>query len=303
MPFERRNEREAELVHEAVSPTAWGVAYRRTLSDIPLSKEIFEELEGDLAVRPEDKEKFDKLRIPEVAPMFEARYKLVSRIIEESKVRQVLEVAAGLSPRGVSMTQDPDMQYAELDLAGMMAEKRKIIKALIEKGTIPPRPNLRLEEGNALNAADFMRAIEGFDQGKPIAIANEGLLRYLTLPEKAALMENIRAALERFGGFWVTPDVNTKSNQPTRPGMQDRIADISKMIGRDVNGNLFGTEEDARAFFEAAGFRVERYSFTEVSDQMVSPQRLEMKATDAEEMIKNMAVYVMRVNRKEAKSV
>ena len=37
------------MSHERISPTAWLIAYHRTLSDIPLAPEIFHELEKIVA--------------------------------------------------------------------------------------------------------------------------------------------------------------------------------------------------------------------------------------------------------------
>ncbi len=38
----------SDVAFERVTPTAWGVAYRRTLTAIPLSREIFDIFDKDL---------------------------------------------------------------------------------------------------------------------------------------------------------------------------------------------------------------------------------------------------------------
>lgn len=109
---------EAERKYENIGPTAWRVAYSRTLSDIPYSKEIFEEL--DAVVKPSneaEREYMGHARASHLAPQFEARYKLIDDMIEQNGTKQVLELASGLAPRGLAMTDnDRYLEFAK-DLA------------------------------------------------------------------------------------------------------------------------------------------------------------------------------------------
>src|ERR1041385_1494837 len=85
---------------EKISPTAWGVAFRRTFTDIPLSKEIFEALEEIRKKDSHQTEDFQRTSLTDLAPYFEARYKMINHLLEQTGQTQVLELAAGMSPRG-----------------------------------------------------------------------------------------------------------------------------------------------------------------------------------------------------------
>ena len=67
------------------------------------------------------------------------------------------------------------------------------------------------------------------------------------------------------------------------------------MTGIDVAKNYFENEDAARAFFEDLGFRIERHSFMEIADELVSPQRLHLSREQVEKEIGGLAVLVMTV--------
>lgn len=117
---------------EKVIPTARMVAYRRTFSDIPYSIEIFEALE-EIKKRNNYDEIPSDLKKPELSPQFEARHKLIDKLIYQTNSEQVLELASGFSSRGLSMSQEHNFNYVELDLPTVIKEKKQIIKEIAEE--------------------------------------------------------------------------------------------------------------------------------------------------------------------------
>ncbi len=279
---------------ERISPTAWLVAYQRTLSDIPLSSEIFHEL--DALVRqtrsaPEI-DGVDALKSSPLAVMWEARFKVVNHVLQACQARQVLEIAAGFSPRGLNLTGDASVTYVEVDLPGLIQDKRRIVETLMAQAKIPARPNFHLAEGNALNLDDLRSATRYFAD-QPLAVIHEGLLAYLDHAQRAALASNVHALLEHFGGVWITPDIDV----PLPAGalgqaagtLKDRMGQIEALTGVDVLKNRFENEEAARAFFEGLGFQVAQHSFLEIADQLVSRAQHPL----AQEAIERGVVFVM----------
>src|SRR5258706_3280056 len=70
---------------------------------------------------------------PNLDEMLLARHRsldaLLERAISAGEVSQVIEVAAGLSPRGFSFTrQHPELTYIEADLPDMAAHKRRALE-------------------------------------------------------------------------------------------------------------------------------------------------------------------------------
>jgi len=293
--------------YEKISPTAWLIAYERALSDIPLSKEIFRELEEVIKQSQYASEysAIEELRNPRASFIWESRYKIVNHLIEQERIDQVLEIASGYSPRGLNMAKDPSVEYVEIDLHGVMEVKKRIVEKLVSRSEVPLEPNLRLEEGNALDIQDLLTATHTF-KVKPIIIANEGLLQYLNLDEKRTLGGNVHQLLGRFGGVWITPDIATQTqvsliSKQTQVSLfkdrpKKRAIKIQNITGIDMMNNLFESEEAARSFFESLGFVVEQHSFIEVADELVLPQRFKLAKEQIDKILGRFVAFVMKVN-------
>jgi len=274
-----------------VESTAWLTAYLRTFSDIPFSQEIFTDLEQirHVANEPDVPSKIKKSGL---APQLEARFKLIDSLVARTKPSQILELAAGLSSRGLSMAlKDSSIQYSELDFPGIIEEKRRIFLNLAEN-ELPS--NLHFNCGNALLAADIEKASSKFNPEKPLSVINEGLMRYLTFEEKTILAKNVYELLAKFGGEWITPDISLKKILD----QEDKIASnhtqiLSNWANRKIKQNLFEDVKQAKSFFEEIGFEVEQHSFLEVTDQLVSPKRLSISRDEVCLMNESPVVFVM----------
>lgn len=279
---------------DKIAPTAWMVAYRRTFSDIPFSQEIFAKLEI-LRKKKDQKEIPADLKRPEIAPQFEARHKLIDKLIFAVGFDQVLELASGFSSRGLSMSKEDGFNYVETDLSRVILEKEQIIKEIARDNDFDIPSNLHFVAANVLEFEQLARAVDYFDKTKPITIINEGLLRYLTFAEKAKVAQNIYKLLTEFGGVWITSDVSLrKIFSQENIALKDHVKKVSELTGKDIEGNRFEKEEDAKLFFEKLGFSIERHSFIEVIDDLVSPSRLKLSESQVKDIIADAVVFVMR---------
>ena len=135
---------------EKISSTAIVTSYPRTFTDIPYEKEIYEWLNKHC----NEKVTLNKMLAPEI----EARYKLISKLLNDSKVIQVLELASGYSSRGLIYS-DKGYNYVEMDLENVCDNKIIIIKSITRD--IPK--SLKIISGNALNKEDFLNNIDVFE--------------------------------------------------------------------------------------------------------------------------------------------
>lgn len=255
--------------YESITPTAWMIAFIRTLTDIPYSKEIFDgfeqlRLEHGEGPVPED------LKQSDIAPQIEARFKIIDREIKKNGAKQILELASGLSPRGMSLTIDPSYLYVELDLPAILSQKEEVTQRIVGK-----RDNLKFKPGNALNLDDFKEAVKTFDRSQPIIVTNEGLLRYLNMTEKAIVAKNVLAILNEFNGVWITPDITLRKVLETDDLVTDKkVGEIMKNTGVNMAENRFESAEEAQMFFEDIGFVVKRFGFAEMKFDLISPKIL-----------------------------
>jgi len=266
---------------EKISPTAKFVAYLRTFTDIPFAKEIAEESRAEKTYQElagESKESLIRF-----TPYWEARYKTTNRIIAERGITQILEVAAGLSPRGIAMTANPGVVYVATDLPQILDEERAIAEAILSK-LHAPRPNLHFEEVNVLDRESLSRATAVFQPDLPVAIVTEGLLPYFNRGEQTLLANNIHRVLGRYRGVWITTDVHTKQYQEaairldkTIPERQNRV---SRSTGSSLESNFFADENELTAFFDKAGFRIEGYQYSDMIQDLSSIRLLNLNQDD-----------------------
>lgn len=266
-------------------PTALLVAYARTFTDIPFSQDIFNEYEK-INQAHNGPQMPEELKIPSLAPRFEARYKLINQLLENTGVSQIIEVAAGLSPRGLEMTKDQETIFVELDLAKNNETKKEIVDSLTRKSK--SRTNLNIEEGNALDLSTLESAITHLDKLKPIAVITEGLLRYLNTDEKITLAKNIYTLLEQFGGVWITSDTTSSDNPEESDDREKR-----KTISGDFN--LFKDREESENFFRNLGYHLTSHLLSEVEDDLTSPTKLKMNKEELHTLFKGKYVYEMHI--------
>jgi O-methyltransferase involved in polyketide biosynthesis len=174
-------------------------------------------------------------------PIWEARYKttnsVLERLIRQTGTGQVVELAAGMSPRGLSFTEQfPNITYIETDLKGALEKKKAIVASLIERGIAPERKNLKFSVLDATNIGDFHKISRMIDPSKPVIFVVEGLLPYYDLEEITQILENIRSVHREGDLTLVTPDLSDTEKRrafmKSLPGYLSRVAKVRKETGR-----------------------------------------------------------------------
>jgi hypothetical protein len=286
---------------DSIAVTALGTARQMEYSGItpwPEMSAIAQELW--LANGHVEQPKLDDPRVN--APGIEVRYRLASKLIENEVEMarqtgpevggQVLEVASGISPRGLLMTQaDPALTYVELDLPIMTRLKRMIIAKLIHAGGAGAQAEKHhIVSGSALGRIAMEEAASHLNPDESVTITSEGLLHYLNHDEKFILASRIGALLRKFGGVWYT-------DMPHWQGISKQNRTMARtttrQTGRSVPGNRFNDLDDISYFFSdpALGLEVKgAFSYVEPTliDSLQSPHHPDIMVPRDE---------VVRVNR------
>lgn len=241
-----------------ISPSARTLLLMKGYTQLPFASQV-----AALAMRPQvfvpDFQKKDFMFWARVLH-FEARYKSINSLLEDSAVKNILELSSGFSFRGLDMIINKDVHYLDTDLPAIIEEKKALLSEL--------RPNLSGQKGklellplNALDRSAFTNITGHFESG-PIAIINEGLLVYLDEEEKRKLCRIIHSILKERGGYWITTDIYLK---PPATGPAFKMADdLQPLLDRhNVNDNMFDSLESAEAFFESEGFMVDKEAVTD----------------------------------------
>jgi hypothetical protein len=236
-----------------ISPTAKLVAECRRSTDLPFAARIADAIGARDTVRAglDGADLSPGVRLW-MAMLAEARYKSLQRAIERSGCDQVLELAAGFAFRGAAMA-SPALRYVETDLPAVHAERERLAAEL----ELPVNPQLVFAAADATSRADLDRVAARL-AARPVAIVCEGLFQYLTLDEKRASATAIGALLDRFGGAWWTPDLETLDDSlfahwtdPQFPAVGAFIAQTSR---RDLAGSAFSSRAHVIDCFGALGF-------------------------------------------------
>ena len=250
--------------HNRISPTAKITAYWRSLSDIPYSKEIAESVgakETALELLGEQ-----VAAMGNISPaMFEARYTSINRGLEKCRIRNVMELAFGLSPRGIEIA-GKGGTYVGTDLPDMYAESSPVITEIAVRAGIP-MDKFHLQLANVLDE-DQMKVAASHFGGKRFAVCNEGLLMYLDMEEKAKMAQIVRGLLLISGGAWITTDITLGEARKKIASMlgpvgkliaKSAMRNITAQTGINISGNDFKSAADAVKFYNELGFDVEEF--------------------------------------------
>jgi len=263
------------IEHNKISPTAKISGYWRSLSDIPFSKEIADSIGAEQTAKQMLGDRFSML-LNFTPPIMEARYKAIDLGLKKYKIVNVLELAAGLSPRGLGLAAS-NIRYVGTDLPEIYSECYPIINEIALRLGVPT-DNLHYQAANVLNKSELENAVEHFHSEK-FGICNEGLLMYLNKEEKAIMAKNIRDLLSIGGGYWVSTDfvfndVRNKLLNSLKPELKKTLesvlGSVSSQVDRDIAGNDFKNEFEAIKFYEDLDFKIEKFPFYDGSYKLSS---------------------------------
>jgi O-methyltransferase involved in polyketide biosynthesis len=176
---------------------------------------------------------------------------LLQRAIDEGRVTQVVEVAAGLSPRGLRFTRryGDRLTYVEADLPEMVTRKRAALERI---GSLSDRH--RVEEVDALRdqgPASLDELAARLDSEAGLAIITEGLLGYLEKDDVRRTWRRFAQTLGRFQHGTYISDIHMGELQNVQ------VRAFRVLLSLFVRGRVhlhFGTEDEILGALKEAGF-------------------------------------------------
>ncbi len=195
-------------------------------------------------------------RLPSMMQYLEIRHRLIEHRLGELEPDRVVEIGSGLSRRGITWAADHGVDYVEVDLPHMIAEKQRRIA---ERAPAALRAKidgrLRFAEHDVLDAAfaDFLaHQLEG--AARPVVIA-EGLLGYFPLDERTRIASSVRQALARVGGGSFLCDLRAREGGATVAAAATVLRAGIRLVTRGRGAREdFASIEAVRRFFADAGF-------------------------------------------------
>jgi O-methyltransferase involved in polyketide biosynthesis len=280
---------------DKISVTAKLTAYMRQFSDIPFAtdvarllnaEEVFDTLLHDQGIGPGD--------LLWYAPIFEVRYKSVARAIQNAGVSQVLELASGLSLRGLAMTRDPALTYVESDLEELTDDKIAMVTEIRRLYALPSSGNLHLVAASALDRDQLRTAAARLRPREPIAVVNEGLLQYLTSEETETVARNVHELLRDHGGVWITTDFAVKDEVRDLSDQQRRFrAAVAAATERRLHDGAFPDAAALQSFFDRVGFSARVLSQVDEAGEVVSVETLKLPRETLERLKPRLKLWVL----------
>jgi O-methyltransferase involved in polyketide biosynthesis len=179
------------------------------------------------------------------------RHTFIDALLHSTRPARVLELAAGLSRRGVTLSGKWDVDYVEVDQAPVIATKRALLGRSAEGRAALARTNLRMVGADVL--ATSLDVLAPRD-GRALTVVAEGLMMYLDADAQRALAKAVAARLADGGGVFVFDLVPPREQPP--PTAVGR--GLGWLMKRFTGGRGFApderTREDVRADLHACGF-------------------------------------------------
>nr|WP_174507401.1 class I SAM-dependent methyltransferase [Acinetobacter sp. Marseille-Q1620] len=171
----------------------------------------------------------------------------LKKLIEQYPNLQVLEIAAGLSPRGWWFrTHFPEIAYRELDLPDMAATKQEALNKIA-----PNSPEVMSVD---LFTEEFQQIFKEFDENRPLVVISEGLINYFSKDLLQKLIQSIATYGKGFKSLHYLTDIYP---EPVKNKLAKVIWSSSKLLkimSRSAFSFHFTHPSEVQAFFNQAGF-------------------------------------------------
>lgn len=180
---------------------------------------------------------------------------LLRSAIARGEIGQVVEIACGLSPRGVRFTREfgDSLTYIEADLPEMATHKRALLAAL---GADERRHRVVPIDATADRGPLALAAIvKDLDPSRGVAIITEGLLNYFPRDAVAGTWRRFASALGGFPRGLYLMDLSVRADL----GWVERR--FAAVLGAFVRGSIhvhFADESEALSELGACGFSAVR---------------------------------------------
>lgn len=194
--------------------------------------------------------------LPTLEGMLLARHRLIdlrlAHAIEAGEVSQIVEVAAGLSPRGWRFrTRYGDrITYVEADLPAMIQNKRRVLAELGGETAHHKTVEIDALRDDGPHSIDAIGATLDPDRGT--AIITEGLINYFDRAIVTAMWKRFAHALARFPRGIYLSDIMLRDDNGG-----PLVGTFSMLLGAFVRGKVhlhFANAEDVESTLASCGF-------------------------------------------------
>ncbi len=166
------------------------------------------------------------------------RHLIIDHLVGEARPVRVIELAAGLSRRGATVSADPKVHYVEIDLPEMVENKRALLEKTAAGRGVLARENFELVAGDVAKI-ELDRFVV---PGQPVFVIAEGLLMYLDGYARRTLFGKLGGLAQLTGEVAFAFDL-VPSQEEVAAGRVGRLLESAMKLF--TNGRTF--ERDAKS--------------------------------------------------------
>lgn len=171
--------------------------------------------------------------------------------IDAGQIGQVVELAAGLSPRGWRFKQQyPQLHYLETDLPDMAAHKRALLHS--ENLLSPGHEVCELDILKTSGEGSMASLMTQLDPARGLAFVSEGLLNYFPQDAVEALWQRMASLLKGFPHGLYLSDLHLSGENRSRA-----IRAFVHLLGIAVRGRVhlhYASRKEAEQALQDSGF-------------------------------------------------
>lgn len=176
------------------------------------------------------------------------RHRIIDALIARIAPAQVVELAGGLSPRGLALAQKRGIPCIDVDLPAVVAEK-----ARLAGDDLPPSyQQIPMDiAGSADYAADLSPALQKL---APTVVISEGILAYFPLELQQQVFARVAALLRACGGGTYLCDVHHEEAVQRLGPAASLFRQTLHLVSRTQQEAFIHDEAAGRRMMEQAGF-------------------------------------------------
>ena len=269
----------------------WGKLPGAELFDLPAARSVFRVTNAFLAVM-----RLFRWKVRSLKHSLLHRHTFIDAVLRRAGARRILELASGLSRRGVAFTADPTIAYTEVDLPPVVASKRGLLAKSPEATALTERENWRLAAADVSALDDeALDALVPATGGPGLHVVAEGLFMYFDAEQQRQAWERLAALIARAGGGALVFDLVPAVEEPP-PGLLGRA--LAWLMKRFTAGK--GFEKDARTRADiAAELRAAGFTAVEAVEPMLVAEDYDLPYPHKKTQ---QLVFVARVDTQEAEA-
>jgi O-methyltransferase involved in polyketide biosynthesis len=220
--------------------------------------------------------------------MLEPRHRAIEYFMfSKFPYNQVVEFASGLSPRGMTFSENPEITYIESDLPEMLELKKARVEEIYREKHIT-RPNHKFVATDLLkdNISEIISPLINKDE--KLIVITEGLTPYFDMEHLKKIFTNISTLLrENDGGVYIT-DIYHVEDMSRSVFNTKFVSAFIKFMRTEFHIDI-DNKDEGEAFFRECGF-----DFVETINPLSVSKQLGLKTNIPPE--KNVAtIYLAHV--------